>query len=201
MSLPSIDKLSASLRLLPGVGSKSSERMAYEILKFTPDQLNNLITSLQSVRDNISICPHCGAYMENNICSYCSDSTRSKETLLVLASYKDALSFERINNMHYSYHILNGVISPSKGISASDLKLNMLYNRIGEGYKEVILALNPDIDGETTSLYLEKILSDKFPGIKISRLAYGLPMGGNLIYVDELTLTRALENRKVVKGE
>lgn len=201
MSLPSIDKLSASLRLLPGVGSKSSERMAYEILKFTPDQLNNLITSLQSVRDNISICPHCGAYMENNICSYCSDSTRSKETLLVLASYKDALSFERINNMHYSYHILNGVISPSKGISASDLKLNMLYDRIGEGYKEVILALNPDIDGETTSLYLEKILSDKFPGIKISRLAYGLPMGGNLIYVDELTLTRALENRKVVKGE
>ncbi len=201
MSLPSIDKLSASLRLLPGVGSKSSERMAYEILKFTPDQLNNLITSLQSVRDNISICPHCGAYMENNICSYCSDSTRSKETLLVLASYKDALSFERINNMHYSYHILNGVISPSKGISASDLKLNKLYDRIGEGYKEVILALNPDIDGETTSLYLEKILSDKFPGIKISRLAYGLPMGGNLIYVDELTLTRALENRKVVKGE
>ena len=201
MSLPSIDKLSASLRLLPGVGSKSSERMAYEILKFTPDQLNNLITSLQSVRDNISICPHCGAYMENNVCSYCSDSTRSKETLLVLASYKDALSFERINNMHYSYHILNGVISPSKGISASDLKLNMLYDRIGEGYKEVILALNPDIDGETTSLYLEKILSDKFPGIKISRLAYGLPMGGNLIYVDELTLTRALENRKVVKGE
>lgn len=201
MSLPSIDKLSASLRLLPGVGSKSSERMAYEILKFTPDQLNNLITSLQSVRDNISICPHCGAYMENNICSYCSDSTRSKETLLVLASYKDALSFERINNMHYSYHILNGVISPSKGISASDLKLNKLYDRIGEGYTEVILALNPDIDGETTSLYLEKILSTKFPEIKISRLAYGLPMGGNLIYVDELTLTRALENRKVVKGE
>ena len=139
--------------------------------------------------------------MENNICSYCTDSTRSKETLLVLASYKDALSFERINNMHYSYHILNGVISPSKGISASDLKLNKLYDRIDEGYKEVILALNPDIDGETTSLYLEKILSTKFPEIKISRLAYGLPMGGNLIYVDELTLTRALENRKVVKGE
>ena len=121
-----------------------------------------------------------------------------KDTLIVLSSFQDVLSFERVSS-HFSYQLLNGVISPSKGISIKDLAIDKLMDRIKEdNFKEVILGLNPDLDGETTSLYLEKVLHEEFPNLKISRLAYGLPMGGNLSYVDDLTLQKAIEGRKIV---
>ena len=133
--------------------------------------------------------------MENEICPICNDNSRDKETILVVSSFKDVLALERITSLHVSYHILNGSISPSKGITASNINIKKLLDRVSTGQvKEIILATNPTIDGETTALYISRLL-EQYPNIKVTRLASGLPMGANLDYADELTLTRALEGR------
>ncbi len=198
MSLQAIDNLILQLKKLPGVGYKSAERMAYQIIKFSKSDITSFIDALKDCRDNITSCPKCLCYKEGDKCLFCEDKTRDKDTLIVLSSFQDVLSFERVSS-HFSYQLLNGVISPSKGISIKDLAIDKLMDRIKEdNFKEVILGLNPDLDGETTSLYLEKVLHEEFPNLKISRLAYGLPMGGNLSYVDDLTLQKAIEGRKIV---
>ncbi len=137
--------------------------------------------------------------MENDKCLICNDETRDKSTLIVVSSFKDVLSLERLNSLHASYHILNGTISPTKGISASDINIEKLLKRIeNSNIQEVILATNPTIDGETTALYISKLL-EKFENLKVTRLAYGLPMGANLDFTDELTLSRAIEGRTSYK--
>lgn len=190
-----IEDLIASLKVIPGIGNKSAERIAYEFLKMDEGKVNSLINALTNIKKDVSICPNCGAYIENDTCEFCLDKSRNQDTLIVVSSYKDVLAFERLPSFHVKYHILNGSISPSKGISASDINISKLLSRIEqEQIKEVILATNPTIDGETTALYIAKLL-EKYDNIKISRLAYGLPMGANLDYTDDLTLSRALEGR------
>ena len=194
-----IDRLINSLRKLPGVGVKSAERMAYQILDMKKETIKEMIESFNSVND-ISICPFCGSYTENSYCPFCNDTQRDEDTLVVVSFFKDALAFEKLKSYHGQYHILNGSLNPSKGVGVNDINIEPLINRIEKGkIKEVILATNPTLDGETTALYIMKLL-EKYP-LTISRLAYGLPMGGQLDYADELTLTKALEGRNVLRKE
>lgn len=195
--LKTIKSLIEGLRRLPGIGQKSAERMAYQILEMEETKIDQLVSALSDVKNNISICPVCGGYTEKGICPFCCDSTKSSDQLVVVSYFKDALAFEKLNSYFGSYHILNGVISPSKGISIDDLNIHSLLKRVKEdGVKEVIIATNPTIDGETTALYIKQLLATYH--IEVTRLAYGLPIGSQLDYADELTLTRALEGRRKI---
>ena len=198
--LNTITKLIESLRRLPGIGLKSAERMAYQILDMKEEYITQFIDAMDGVRSKIGKCPICGSYTEDDICPFCSDIERDSSTLVVVSYFKDALAFEKLKSYHGLYHILNGSLSPTKGIGINDINFSSLITRIKEGeIKEIILATNPTIEGETTALYIEKMLEQY--NITISRLAYGLPMGAQLDYTDELTLTRAFEGRKVVRKE
>lgn len=198
--LNTITKLIESLRRLPGIGLKSAERMAYQILDMKEEYITQFVDSMNGVKTRIGKCPICGSYTEDDICPFCSDVERDSTTLVVVSYFKDALAFEKLKSYHGLYHILNGSLSPVKGIGINDINFLSLINRIKEGeIKEVILATNPTIEGETTALYIEKMLEQY--NITISRLAYGLPMGAQLDYADELTLTRAFEGRKIVRKE
>lgn len=198
--LNTITKLIESLRRLPGIGLKSAERMAYQILDMKEEYITQFIDAMDGVRSKIGKCPICGSYTEDDICPFCSDIERDSSTLVVVSYFKDALAFEKLKSYHGLYHILNGSLSPTKGIGINDINFSSLITRIKEGeIKEVILATNPTIEGETTALYIEKMLEQY--NITISRLAYGLPMGAQLDYTDELTLTRAFEGRKIVRKE
>lgn len=198
--LNTINKLIESLRRLPGIGLKSAERMAYQILDMKEEYITQFIDAMEGVKHKIGKCPICGSYTEEDICPFCSDLDRDSTTLVVVSYFKDALAFEKLKSYHGLYHILNGSLSPVKGIGINDINFSSLITRIKEGeIKEVILATNPTIEGETTALYIEKILEQY--DVTISRLAYGLPMGAQLDYTDELTLTRAFEGRKIIRKE
>ncbi len=198
--LVTITNLIESLRKLPGVGYKSAERMAYQILDMKKESIDSFISSMEDVKTRISICPICGCYKEDDICQFCDDEERNDETLVVVSYFKDVLAFEKLKSYHGKYHVLNGSISPTKGIGINDINFASLLKRIEQGsIKELILATSPNLEGETTALYIEKLL-EKYP-LTISRLAYGLPMGSQLDYADELTLTKALEGRKVIRKD
>ena len=193
--LKAITELTIALKAVPGIGNRSAERIAYEFLKMNPEKIQSLTQALKAVKEDVSICPVCGSYIENGVCQICSDETRDRSTIIVVSAYKDALALERISSCHALFHILNGNISPTKGIGAGDIHLNQLLKRLeNPEIKEVILATNPTVDGETTALYISRLL-ENYPRIRVTRLAYGLPMGANLDYTDDLTLTRALEGR------
>lgn len=194
-----IEKLINSLRKLPGVGIKSAERMAYQILDMKKETREEMILAFKSI-DDISLCPICSSYMEKGVCPFCNDDKRDEDTIVVVSYFKDALAFEKLKSYHGLYHILNGSINPSKGVGVNDINISSLIKRIEKGgIKEVILATNPTLEGETTALYVSKLL-ENYP-VTISRLAYGLPMGGQLDYADELTLTKALEGRSIIRKD
>ncbi len=196
----SVSALIESLKKLPGIGRKSAERMAYQILQMKPEKIDQMVTALKNARDNIDICPICGSFRENKNCPICSDMSRDQDTLIVVTSFKDLLAIEKINSYHGLYHVLGGNLSPTKGIGTKDINIEGLFNRVREGnLKEVILATDLTLDGETTALYIAKLLSS-YP-ISVSRLAYGLPMGGQLEYADELTLAKSIEGRNFIKKE
>lgn len=197
--LKTITNLIQALKCVPGIGNKSAERIAYEFINIGDEKINSLISSLKDIQNNLSICPVCGSYMENDYCQFCQDENRDNHLLIVVSSFKDVLAFERLSSIHPRYHVLNGLISPTKGIGPTDINIANLIKRIKDNqFDEILLATNPTFDGETTALYITKLLED-FQNIKISRLAYGLPMGANLDYTDELTLMRALEGRTSFK--
>lgn len=194
-----IEKLINSLRKLPGVGVKSAERMAYQILDMRKESINEMIDAFQSV-NNISICPICGSYMENGFCPFCNDPQRDQDTIVIVSFFKDALAFEKLKSYHGLYHVLGGSLNPAKGIGINDINISSLLKRLeNESIKEVILATNPTLDGETTALYITRLLENY--KVTVSRLAYGLPMGGQLDYADELTLAKALEGRNILRKE
>lgn len=196
-TLTSIEHLINSLNKLPGVGKKSAERMAYSLLEKDKEELLDFASALQEVSSLITKCPICGMYTEGDICSICNDENRDETTLMVVSYFKDVLAFEANESFNGKYHILEGAISTSKGITIDDLNVNSLYKRIEQGdIKEIILATNPNLDGETTALYLAKKL-EKY-NLTITRLAYGLQIGGALDYTDSLTLSKALEGRRKI---
>lgn len=198
--LISIEKLKEAFQKLPSVGAKSAERMAYAVLKMDTKTVNNFADALKEVKEKIHPCPICGLYTEVPTCSVCSSTTRDHSLLIVISQPLDYQSFEKIDNFNGVYHVLGGSISASSGIGINDLNVNSLFARIdNEGIKEIIIATNPTIEGETTALYLAKLL-EPYP-TKVTRLAYGLPMGGHLGYADAVTLEKSIKGRTSMKGE
>lgn len=194
-NLKALERLIESLSKLPSVGKKSAERMAYAILTMEDDDVLEFSEALRQVKEKIHVCPICGNYCEDEICNICSDSSRDKTKLMVVSYPKDVIAFESSEGYDGLYHVLNGVIAPSKGKGIEDLNFRSLINRINEGeIKEIIIATNPTVEGETTGLYISKKL--EIYNLTITRLAYGLQMGGALDYTDSLTLLRALEGRR-----
>lgn len=195
--LKSVEILTDSFARLPGVGNRSAEKMAYSILEMSEENVEQFAHSLLKVKKSVHKCPICGSYTESDICDICSDKERDFTKLIVVSYPKDILVFEKLNSYNGGYHVLGGVLSAVNGIGIDDLNFDSLLKRIEENnVTEVIIATNPTTEGETTALYIAKLLENK--NINITRLAYGLPMGGHLEYADSLTLERALEGRKKI---
>lgn len=194
--LPSLEKLTLSFSKLPGVGSKSAERMAYAVLRMDEEDRATFASAIEEVGAKISKCPACGLYREGDACPCCDDEERDHSIICVVEGDRDAMTIEKAGYRGL-YHVLGGVISPSKGLLPEGLSVSSLLERVKNGnFQEVILALSPTIEGETTSLYVSKLLSPT--GIKVTRLGYGLPMGGSLDYADGLTIEKAFEGRKKI---
>jgi recombination protein RecR len=195
--LKSLDNLIENLYKLPGVGKKSAERMAYSLLDFPNEELESIAKSLIELKKNIHYCPICGMITDIDGCYICDDKDREENAIMVVSHPKDVISIEKSNAFHGQYHVLNGELSLSKGMNVDALNIDSLLRRLDDGhFEEIILATNPTVDGETTSMYLAKLI-EKY-NIKVTRLAYGLQIGGNLDYVDPLTLTKALEGRRKI---
>lgn len=195
--LPSIEKLTDSFAKLPGVGHKSAQKMAYSVLEMKDEDVNDFSDALREVKTKIHKCHKCGNYTEGNLCEICADKTRDKTKLIVVSYQKDVYAFEKLETFNGLYHVLGGALSAVNGVGLEDLSINELLQRIEDDkVQEIILATNPTIEGETTALYIAKLLEKK--NVNVSRLAYGLPMGGHLEYADSLTLSKALEGRKKI---
>ena len=197
MDLKALVRLQESLAKLPSIGKKSAERMAFAMLEMEDEDLNEFADAIKELKTKIHLCSICGNITEDDECYICKDESRDRETILVVSSPKDVIAFENAEGYHGLYHVLGGTISISKGKRIEDLNIASLIKRVEEGnIKEIIIATNPTVDGETTALYLAKLLENK--GANVTRLAYGLPMGGNLDYADALTLAKAIEGRRKI---
>lgn len=193
----SLNNLIESFKMLPGVGEKSAERFAYAILDLDEDMVSQFADSLANIKDSIKRCSICNSITDKNICSICADTTRDNNALFVVDDPKNVFLFEKLNMFRGKYHVLNGLIDPLEGINPEDIGIDLLIKRIeNDKFKEVIFALKPSIEGETTSLYIKKILDGM--NVKITRLASGVPIGADMEYIDSLTLERALNDRKEV---
>ena len=193
--LKALIRLEESLAKLPSVGRRSAERMAFAMLNMENDDLAEFSDAIISLKKSIHVCPICGFLTDEENCVICNDNDREQDVLMIVSYPKDVIAFENAETYRGQYHVLNGVISLSKGGTVEDLNINSLMERIEKNdFKEVIIATNPTIEGETTALYIAKIIEDKVP--TVTRLAYGLQMGGNLDYTDSLTLSKAVEGRR-----
>jgi len=196
MSLPdSISSLISALSKLPGVGPRSAERIALHIVQAETAIVKSLADSILHAREKIKFCTTCGAFTEQSPCAICEDSRRDASLVCVIEQPMDILSIEKSNTFRGKFHVLGGKISPLDGVEPDDLRIAELEKRLThEPIKEIVIALGTDVEGDATSLYLAKRLTRK--GLKISRIAYGLPAGSGLEFADELTLSRALEGRR-----
>ena len=193
----SLRKLIESFKMMPGVGEKSAERYSFSVLGLEKEQVEMFSTSLMEVYDKVKRCNKCNSLTEKDICDICLDSSRDNNKLLIVDDPKNVFLFEKLGMFHGRYHVLDGLINPLEGINPEDIGLEKLVNRITEEkYSEIIFALNPSIEGETTSLYIKRILEGL--DIAITRLASGVPIGADMGYMDSLTLERALNDRKEV---
>lgn len=188
----SFKNLIEAFERLPGIGHKSAERMAYSYLNLDREYKEKFQHAINNL-DKLKYCKICHNLAEDDECEICKDNNRNNEIICVVSDYKDVFAIEKSNSFSGKYHVLNGVISIKKGKLPQDLNIDSLLNRL-EGVKEVIVATNPNLDGETTALFISKLLQEK--NIKVTRLAYGLPMGGNIEYSDNITLSKSFENRK-----
>lgn len=188
------ENLILAFQNLPGVGRKTAERYAFETLNWEQQKKEEFVNALQVLIDGVDTCKVCGNLSDGDICSICSDQNRDHTLLCVVQSPKDILAIESIQEYKGVYHVLNGVINTSKGILPEDINIDSLVDRINKDeINEVILAFDPTVEGETTSLYIEKLIGKD---VLVTRLAYGIPMGGHLDYTDSLTLLKAFQGRK-----
>lgn len=183
---------------LPGVGNKTAQRYAFSLLEKEDEEINNIVENIVEIK-NIKKCKVCGFLSETDECDFCKDKSRDTSTIMVVGYPQEVVAIEKIDTYHGQYHVLNGLISSSKGIYPEDINIESLLNRIDNNTREIIVATSPTMDGEMTALYLDKILKDK--GILVTRLAHGLPMGSSLDYADELTLIKAFDNRRKIEHE
>lgn len=193
----SFQKLVDSLKLLPGVGEKTAERYAFSILRLENDKVKEFGESILNINSKITTCPNCGCLSELNNCLFCDDKNRDNSIICVVENQKNVFILEKIGVFKTKYHVLGGLISPMDGINPEDLSINKLIERITkENIKEIILALRPGIEGNTTSLYIRKLLENT--NVKVTQIAHGVPIGADMEYLDALTLEMALENRSEV---
>lgn len=192
-----IQDLIDALGRLPGIGPKSAQRIAFHILQSDPEVASALVDSIRTVKERVKFCVHCGNVSEENECRICRDPRRENTSICVVEESKDVISIERTREFRGKYHVLGGAISPIDGIGPEQLRIRELMTRLADsGITEVILATDPNLEGEATATYLSRLI--KPMGIKVSRLASGLPVGGDLEYADEVTLGRAFEGRRDV---
>jgi recombination protein RecR len=192
----SLQKLIEELKKLPGVGNKSAERFALDILERKDQDIEPLVNALIDVHQSIIRCNVCAHYSQEETCDICSNPQRDHSIICVVGSPKDVIAIERSGQYQGVYHVLHGVISTMKGILPSDINIESLIKRCDDSIKEVIVATNPNVEGETTAMYISKRLKDN--KCDVTRLASGLPMGGLLDYIDDLTLMKAIEGRKKI---
>ena len=191
----SLNDLINNFKNLPGIGSKTAERLAYSMIDFDKSNLTSFSDAILGVRDKICRCSICGNISDNSVCSICNDDTRNKSIIMVVERPKDIILFEKLGVFKGVYHVLNGLISPIDGIGPDDIELSKLIDRIDStNINEIILALKPTIEGETTMQYIKKIISDK--DVKVSKIATGVPIGTDMEYIDSLTLELAIDERK-----
>ena len=192
-----VEQLIEQFERLPGIGRKTAQRLAFHVLALPKENAENLANAIINAKKTVFTCKMCQNLTDKEICAICEDEERDRDTVCVVTDPKDVIALERTREFNGVYHVLHGSISPLNGVGPDDLKIVELLRRMGERpAKEIIMATTPDTEGETTAMYLSRLL--KPFGIKITRLAYGVPVGGNLEYADEVTLTRALEGRREI---
>ena len=195
--IESLQTLADKFGALPGVGKKTAMRMAYSVLELPEEDAREFARAIIDAKEKIHLCPVCQNLTDREVCSICEDLGRDKSVICVVEDARDVSSIEKVREYRGLYHVLHGVISPMNNITPDKIKIAELLSRLaGDEVKEVIVATNPTVEGEATAMYLSKLI--KPLGIKVSRLAYGMPVGGDLEYADEVTLFRALEGRRDV---
>ena len=192
-TIDSMERLIYSFSKLPGVGRKTAERYAYKVLELSDEDVKIFANSLVDAKSNIKFCSICGNFTEDEVCSICR--TRQSDIICVVKEPKDIIALEKAKNCNYKYHVLHGTINPMENKGPNDIRIKELLPRLDD-VSEVILATNPDVEGEVTANYIAKLI--KPLGVKVSRLATGIQMGSDLQYADEVTLTKALEDRKIL---
>ncbi len=194
MAAEAIQQLANNLSRLPGIGRKTAQRLAFHIVGMQENDVRELAVSIFNAKKKVHFCPVCGNFTDVDPCSICADSTRRRDVVCVVRDARDVNAIERMREYNGLYHVLNGVISPMDGIGPDDIRIRELLTRLASGeIKEVVLATNPDLEGEATASYIARILHPL--GVTVTRIAHGVPVGGELEYTDEVTLLRAFEGR------
>ncbi len=188
-----INKLIEQLSRLPGVGSKSAQRLAFHIINMPKEEVEGIANAMISAKEHIHYCKECYTLTDEELCPICKDPNRNHKQIMVVEQTRDMAAYEKTGKYEGVYHVLHGAISPMLGIGPSDIKLAELMKRLQKDVDEVIIATNSNLEGETTAMYISKMI--KQAGIKVTRIASGVPVGGDLEYIDEVTLLRALEGR------
>ncbi|MGI6696698.1 MAG: recombination mediator RecR [Christensenellales bacterium] len=190
-----IERMTAELVKLPGIGRKSAQRLAYFLAAQPLDQVRELTQGIFQGREAIRHCERCGNYTAEMLCPVCADPRRRQDLLCVVRDPRDVAAMERMHDYHGLYHVLHGILSPMDGVGPDDIRIKELLERLEEGeVKELILATNPDIEGEATAAYIARLVKAK--GIRVTRIAHGVPVGSDLEYADEITLSKAMEGRR-----
>jgi recombination protein RecR len=188
-----ISSLIEELSRLPGIGPKSAQRLAFHIINMPKDQVERLSSTIMEAKNKVCYCKNCWTLTDNELCPICASEKRDHSTIMVVENTRDLAAYEKTGKFDGVYHVLHGAISPMLGIGPGDIKLKELMERLQGDVKELILATNSSLEGETTAMYITKLV--KPTGIKVSKIASGVPVGGDLEYIDEVTLLRALEGR------
>ena len=192
-----LSKLISELGRLPGIGGKTAQRLAFHILSMDDEEAESIANAIINAKKSMKYCSVCGNLTDQDPCSICKDPKRENDVICVVENPRDVLAMERIKEFHGKYHVLHGAISPMEGIGPDDINIRQLIVRLQqEDVKELILATNPNFEGEATAMYIAKLV--KPSGIKVSRIAHGIPVGGDLEYADEETLLKAVEGRRVL---
>ncbi len=192
---PSIEKLIEAFEKLPSIGNKTAARLAFYMLDQSEEEINEFVSSIVNAKHNLKYCSKCYNISDTDPCSICSNPARDSSTICVVEDVRDVIAMERTHEFKGVYHVLHGSISPMNGIGPDEIRIKELLARLMDGkVKEIILATNPKVEGEATAMYISKLV--KPLGIKVTRIAHGIPVGGDLEYTDEVTLSRALEGRR-----
>lgn len=195
--IEALQKLAEQFARLPGIGRKSAMRLAFSILELTDEEAESFANTIIEAKEKVHLCPVCQSLTDKETCSVCNDLSRDRSTIMVLEDTKAVMSMEKVREYRGLYHVLHGVISPMNGVTPDKLKIRELLSRLADDeVKEIIIATNPTVEGEATAMYLSKLLQPF--EVRVTRLAYGIPVGSDLEYADEITLYRAIEGRRTI---